>query len=51
MAKKCDMCGNKIEVTFLGKIRGTEIKKRFVCSTCQSKYGNELKKKLGVSAT
>ncbi len=38
---KCDVCGSKIEVTFLSKINGTIIrdakrKKRTVCSSCQS---------------
>jgi hypothetical protein len=36
---KCDICQEKIEETFLGKIKGTYIKKKgklkAVCSKCQ----------------
>jgi hypothetical protein len=37
---KCDVCGSKIQETFLGKILGTVIrdpngKKKTVCSSCQ----------------
>ena len=47
MAEKCKICGNKIEVTFLGKIKGTYIKKKAVCQDCQKKYGmDELKNKI-----
>ena len=47
MAEKCKICGEKIDVTFLGKIKGTYIKKKPVCSDCQTKYNvDELKKKL-----
>ena len=35
---KCTVCGKKIEETFLKKIKGTYIKKKSVCSDCQSKY-------------
>jgi len=38
---KCDICGNKIETTFLGKIKGTYMKKKMVCSDCQKKYKKE----------
>ncbi|MDO8556491.1 MAG: hypothetical protein Q7R96_04955 [Nanoarchaeota archaeon] len=34
---KCDQCGNKIEETFLGKIRGTYIGKKTICPLCQKK--------------
>ena len=44
---KCGICGEKIETTFLGKIIGTEVKNKFVCSKCQSTYKENLKKKLG----
>ncbi|MFH1592465.1 MAG: hypothetical protein ABIB47_03810 [Candidatus Woesearchaeota archaeon] len=47
MAKKCELCGSKIETTFLGKFVGTKIGKKFVCNGCQSKYKDDLKKKLG----
>jgi len=36
---KCDECKEKIEETFLGKIKGTYIKdgkkKKVICSNCQ----------------
>jgi hypothetical protein len=37
---KCDICGAKIEETFLKKVIGTHIrdakgKRKIVCSTCQ----------------
>ena len=41
MVKKCDLCGEKIETTFLGKLIGTKIKDKYVCSTCQRKYKND----------
>jgi len=47
MAKKCDLCGEKIETTFLGKILGTKIRNKYVCSVCQRKHSNELEKVLG----
>ncbi|MBW2975516.1 hypothetical protein KY366_07385 [Candidatus Woesearchaeota archaeon] len=34
---KCSICGKKIETTFLGKIMGTYIGKKPVCSECQRK--------------
>ncbi len=34
---KCDVCGEKIETHFLGKLKGTYIKKKVVCSDCQRK--------------
>jgi ribosome-binding protein aMBF1 (putative translation factor) len=49
---KCDICGKKIETTFLNKLIGTTIrdakrKKRTVCSDCQRRYTKEeLKTKL-----
>jgi len=46
MADKCAICKNKIEVTFLGKIMGTYIKKKIVCSTCQKKFGADVVKQL-----
>jgi len=46
MANKCDICGNKIKTTFLSKLIGTKIGKKYVCSDCQSKYKNDLKKEL-----
>ncbi len=39
---KCGECKEKIEETFLGKIKGTYINKVPVCSECQR---NLLKKK------
>lgn len=41
---KCNICGNKIAELFLGKIKGTIIKKEgknkqyFVCFECQKKF-------------
>lgn len=32
---KCGNCGNKIEETFLGKIKGTYTGKKPICSKCQ----------------
>ncbi len=46
MGEKCVLCKNKVEETFLGKIRGTLIKKKVVCSACQQKFGAELEKEL-----
>lgn len=46
MAEKCVICGNKIEVTFLKKIKGTYVKGKAVCTDCQKKYGKDLKKEL-----
>mgnify|MGYP001574561024 CR=1 len=43
---KCEICKEKIEETFLGKIRGTHIGKKAVCDKCQKKFGNDLKKQL-----
>ncbi len=40
MAIKCDICGDKIQTTFLGKVIGTKIGKKHVCNICQSKYKN-----------
>ncbi len=42
--EKCDICGNKIAELFLGKIKGTIIKKAksnkqyFICFECQKKF-------------
>jgi len=54
MAKKCGICGNKIEDLFLGKIKGTHIKdskgkKNTVCFDCQKKLKTKeaLLEKLG----
>jgi len=41
---KCNLCGNKIETTFLGKLLGTKVGDRYLCSNCQSKHGNDIKK-------
>ncbi len=40
---KCDVCGQKIRLTFLNKIIGTVVrdkdgKKKTVCSDCQKKH-------------
>ncbi|MFW5990961.1 MAG: hypothetical protein ACOCQX_01900 [Candidatus Nanoarchaeia archaeon] len=50
---KCEICGKKIQETFLQKIIGTYIrnskgKKKAVCNECQSKLSDEdIKEKLG----
>jgi len=36
---KCVLCKGKIEKSFLGKIVGTFVKKKAVCSACQKKHG------------
>ncbi len=38
---KCSKCGNKIEETFLGKMKGTFIDKQPVCQECQKKEEKE----------
>ena len=47
---KCDLCKNKVEETFLGKIKGAYIgvggKMKVVCQACQREY-KDLKEKLG----
>lgn len=46
MAKKCALCKGEIETTFLGKIRGMQIGKVFVCSSCQKKFKGDVIKQL-----
>jgi len=46
MSKKCSICKEKIETTFLEKIQGTQIGKDFVCSNCQKKHGDKAKEML-----
>jgi len=49
---KCNICGKKVETTFLNKLIGTTMKdkkgkKKAVCSECQKKHTTtELKEKL-----
>jgi hypothetical protein len=43
---KCSICGRKIEVTFLNKIIGTQIKDKkgklhAICFECQKKHSNK----------
>ena len=42
---KCDICGNRIEKTFLDKIMGSYFgkgkKRKVVCSECQRKFSKE----------
>ncbi len=44
---KCEICHEKIDVLFLGKIDGTYIKKdkklKAVCSSCQRKLKEKIK--------
>ncbi len=42
---KCSICNENIEETFLGKIKGTYVKGKPVCSKCQNKYLEEKKTK------
>lgn len=46
MAKKCAVCKGKVEETFLGKIKGTYVKKKIVCNECQKKYKGKLEEKV-----
>ncbi|MFA5993095.1 MAG: hypothetical protein WC796_05300 [Candidatus Pacearchaeota archaeon] len=54
MADRCDICGDKIEETFLGKPKGSIIKVKtgnknelkHVCDSCQKKYGDKVKDEL-----
>ena len=44
---KCAVCKQKIEETFLSKIKGTYINKKGVCSSCQTKFSvEEIKSKV-----
>lgn len=51
---KCDLCGNEIEESFLGKIKGSIIKVKegeknklhYVCSECQKKHKDKVKEEL-----
>ncbi|MFH1637224.1 MAG: hypothetical protein ABIB71_02250 [Candidatus Woesearchaeota archaeon] len=43
MAKKCELCKEKIEDTFLQKFKGTTVKGKYVCSSCQKKHQDKLK--------
>ncbi|MFP4524061.1 MAG: hypothetical protein ACLFO2_01945 [Candidatus Woesearchaeota archaeon] len=51
-AKKCSICNEKVDQTFLQKPKGTWIrdehgKRRLVCSACQRQHAaSELKEKL-----
>ncbi len=46
MKMKCTICGEKIETGILDKVRGTYIKKKIVCSACQSKYKDKILEKI-----
>jgi len=54
MTEKCDLCGKKLEETFLTKFNGTLIKINkegknkicYACSDCQRQHGNKLKDEL-----
>ncbi|MCF7798517.1 hypothetical protein K9M74_01290 [Candidatus Woesearchaeota archaeon] len=41
---KCDICGQKVQTTFLGKLVGTIItvngKKKHVCNACQKEHSD-----------
>ena len=43
---KCSLCGEKIEIGILDKVKGTYIKKKVVCSSCQKKYKEEIVNKV-----
>lgn len=42
---KCSICNKKLEETFLGKIKGTYIKKHgkkyTICNDCQTKFNTK----------
>ncbi len=43
----CAICKEKVEETFLGKIKGTYVGKKVVCINCQKNYSmEEIKKKI-----
>lgn len=52
MAKKCTVCGGKVDITFLQKPLGTYIrdekgKKHLVCRACQKQHTlDEIREKL-----
>lgn len=54
MTEKCDLCGQKLEETFLTKFKGTIIKIKkddknkvfYACPSCQKQHGNKLKEEL-----
>ena len=43
---KCAICKEKIEETFLGKIKGSYVKKKPVCNECQKKHKEKLVEKV-----
>ena len=54
MTQKCALCKKEIKTTFLDKLDGTiikikereSLKKYYICSACQKKYGKNLKNKI-----
>lgn len=40
---KCEICKDKIEETFFGKIKGTHVNGKTVCSKCQKTQPEKLK--------
>ena len=46
---KCDLCKQKVEETFLGKVKGTYLtkgkKKKVICQPCQKKESMDTIKK------
>jgi len=53
MAEKCEICGKRVDETFLGKLKGTSVtikrndgnKIFYICNECQKTHKN-LKEKL-----
>ncbi len=48
---KCDLCKEKVQKTFLGKLLGTFIKssdgvQKVVCSSCQRSFSSSLRDEL-----
>ena len=51
MTDKCEICGERIEENFLGKINGTTVKVKkntktgfaYVCSSCQKEHKEKIK--------
>jgi len=39
---KCAICKERVEKTFLGKIKGTFVGKKIVCPVCQQKYKDDI---------
>jgi len=53
-SEKCDLCGRKLEETFLTKFKGTIVKIKkgeknkicYACPDCQKQHGSKLKEEI-----